>query len=65
MIVERARERGELSEEVDADFLVEAAIGPILARSQVTGRPLDDHLPEQIVALLLNGLVGSTRRTDS
>ncbi|HET8846911.1 MAG TPA: TetR/AcrR family transcriptional regulator [Ktedonobacteraceae bacterium] len=62
MIVQRARERGELSEEVDADFLVEAAIGPILARSQATDRPLDNHLPEQIVALLLYGLAGSTRR---
>ncbi|QBD76459.1 TetR/AcrR family transcriptional regulator [Ktedonosporobacter rubrisoli] len=63
-IVQRAKERGELSEEVDAAFLVEAAIGPLLARSQVTDRPLDEHLPEQIVALLLYGLTGSTRHTD-
>ena len=60
-IVTRARERGELSEEVDADFLVEAAIGPILARSLATDRPLDDHLPEQIVALLLYGLARNNR----
>jgi AcrR family transcriptional regulator len=56
VIVQRAKKRGELSEEVDADFLVEAAIGPILARTQATHRPLDDHLPEQIVVLLLSGL---------
>ena len=55
-IVQRAKKRGELSEEVDADFLVEAAIGPILARTQATHRPLDDYLPEQIVGLLLSGL---------
>ncbi len=65
IIVERAKARGELSEEVDADFLVEAAIGPILARSQATNRPLDEHLPEQIVTLLLYGLVETNRRTDS
>ncbi len=64
-IVQRAQARGELSEEIDADFLVEAAIGPLLARSQATNRPLDDHLPEQIVALLLYGLAGNNRRTDS
>jgi len=61
-IVQRAKARGELSEEVDADFLVEAAIGPILARTQTTNRPLDDHLPEQIVALLLYGLAGNNSR---
>jgi AcrR family transcriptional regulator len=64
-IVQRARERGELSEEVDSDFLVEAAIGPILARTQATNRSLDDHLPEQIVALLLYGLAGNNRHADS
>ena len=64
-IVQRAKARGELSEEVDSDFLVEAAIGPILARSQATNRPLDDHLPEQIVTLLLYGLAGNNRRADS
>ncbi len=64
-IVQRAQARGELSKEVDADFLVEAAIGPILARSQATNRPLDDHLPEQIVELLLYGLVRSNWRADS
>ncbi len=63
-IVQRARARGELSEEVDADFLVEAAIGPLLARTQATNRPLDDHLPEQIVALLLYGLTGNDLHAD-
>ncbi len=63
-IVQRAKERGELSEEVDADFVVEAAIGPILARTQATHRPLDEQLSEQIVALLLHGLTGANRRAD-
>ena len=64
-IVQRAKKRGELSEEVDADFLVEAAIGPILARTHVTHHPLDDHLPEQIVALLLSGLARNNQHTVS
>jgi AcrR family transcriptional regulator len=55
-IVQRAKARGELSEQVDATFLVEAAIGPLLARTQATDRPLDDHLAEQIVTFLLYGL---------
>ncbi len=63
-IVQRAQARGELSEEVDANFLVEAAIGPILARSLATNRPLDDRLPEQIVALLLFGLTGNNEHAD-
>ena len=64
-IVQRAKARGELPEEVDPVFLVETAIGPLLARAQATNRPLDDRLPEQIVALLLYGLAGNNRRADS
>jgi AcrR family transcriptional regulator len=55
VIIQRARERGELPADVDAHFLMEAAIGPILVRANATGQPLDDRLPEQIVALLFYG----------
>jgi AcrR family transcriptional regulator len=55
-IVQRAKVRGELPEEVDAQFLVEAAIGPILVRAAATDQPLDDQLSERIVALLLYGV---------
>jgi AcrR family transcriptional regulator len=55
-LVQRAKERGELPEEVDAHFLIEAAIGPILVRANATNQPLDDQLPERIVALLLYGV---------
>jgi AcrR family transcriptional regulator len=54
-IIQRAKDRGELPVEVDAHFLVEVAIGPILVRANATDQPLDDQLPEQIVALLLFG----------
>ncbi len=55
VIIQRAKERGELPLEVDANFLIEAAIGPILVRANATNQPFDDRLPEQIVALLLYG----------
>lgn len=53
---QRAKDRGELPEEIDTHFLVEAAIGPILVRANATDQPLDDQLPERIVALLLLGV---------
>ncbi len=59
VIIQRAKDRGELPEEIDAHFLIEAAIGPILVRSNATDQPLDDQLPEQIVALLLFGARGT------
>jgi AcrR family transcriptional regulator len=61
VLIQRAKDRGELPEEIDARFLMEAAIGPILVRTIATAQPLDDQLPEQIVALLLFG-VKSTKR---
>lgn len=60
-IVQRAKARGELPEEVDAEFLVEAAIGPILVRANATDQPLDERLPERIARLLLYGLKNSQR----
>jgi AcrR family transcriptional regulator len=54
-LVQRAKARGELPEEIDAHFLIETAIGPILVRANATDQPLDDQLPERIVALLLFG----------
>jgi AcrR family transcriptional regulator len=61
VLIQRAKDRGELPEEIDARLLMEAAIGPILVRTIATAQPLDDQLPEQIVALLLFG-VKSTKR---
>nr|MBA2677107.1 TetR/AcrR family transcriptional regulator C-terminal ligand-binding domain-containing protein [Ktedonobacteraceae bacterium] len=55
-IIQRAKDRGELPEEVDAQLLMEAAIGPILVRANATGQPLDDQLPERIVMLLFYGV---------
>jgi AcrR family transcriptional regulator len=55
-IIQRAKDRGELPEEADAQLLVEAAIGPILVRANATGQPLDDQLPERIVMLLFYGV---------
>jgi AcrR family transcriptional regulator len=58
VLIQRAKDRGELPQEIDTHFLMEAAIGPILVRADATDRPLDDQLPEQIVALLLYGIRG-------
>ena len=55
VLIQRAKDRGELPEEVNAHLLVEAAIGPIVVRANATGQPLDEQLPEQIVELLLFG----------
>jgi AcrR family transcriptional regulator len=60
-LIQRAKDRSELPEEVDAHFLVEVAIGPILVRANATDQPLDDQLPEQIVALLLFGARNTNR----
>lgn len=59
-LIQRAKDRGELPAEVDAHFLVEAAIGPILVRANATDQRFDDQFPEQIVTLLLFG-VGNTK----
>jgi hypothetical protein len=55
IIIERARAREELPEGVDAAFLIEMAIGPIMVRANATDRPLNDLVVEQAVDLLLNG----------
>lgn len=56
VIIQRAKDRGELPKEVDAQFLIEMAIGPIVVRANATDQPLDDQLPERIVAFLLAGV---------
>jgi AcrR family transcriptional regulator len=55
-IIQRAKDRGELPEDIDAHFLVEVAIGPIVVRANATDQPLDDQLPEQIVTLILSSI---------
>jgi hypothetical protein len=55
-LIERAKDRGELPEEINAHFLVEAAIGPTLVRANATNQTFDDQFPEQVVALLLCGV---------
>lgn len=55
-LIQRAKDRGEIPQEVDAHFLVEIAIGPILVRANATDQPMDDQFPERIVAFLLSGI---------
>jgi AcrR family transcriptional regulator len=55
-LVQRAKDRGELPQEINARFLVEAAIGPILVRANATDQPFETQFPEQVVALLLFGV---------
>jgi AcrR family transcriptional regulator len=55
-LIELAKDCGELPQQVNAHFLLEVAIGPILVRANATDQPFDDQFPEQIVALLLCGV---------
>jgi AcrR family transcriptional regulator len=62
-IIQRAKERGELAQEIDAQFLVEAAIGPIVVRNNATDQPLDESLPERIISLIFHGIQGPAEAT--
>jgi len=54
-VVHRGIERGDLRADTDARLLLEALIAPLHGRLLLTGEPLDDTLPEQLVDLVLNG----------
>lgn len=60
-IVARAKERGELPKQANAELLMEIVIGPIMMRLLITGEPLTKKFVKQVVDLALNG----ARRQDS
>ena len=54
-IVDRAIDRGEIPDGVDADLIIEAVVGPIWLRLLVTGEPIDDDLIDGIARLVTSG----------
>ena len=58
-IFDRAAKRGEISSAFDRQLAVEMLIGPLYVRMFLTGEPQNDRLSEEIVDLLLNGLMQS------
>ncbi|WP_263577611.1 TetR/AcrR family transcriptional regulator [Actinotalea sp. M2MS4P-6] len=59
-VVQRARDRGEVGDDVDLDDLLDALAGPLFHRRYVTGRPLDDRTAERVVDRVVAGLMRPT-----
>jgi hypothetical protein len=56
VVVDRAIERGELPAGTDARLVIEMLVAPLHMRTILTGEPLPETLPEQLVDVLLDGL---------
>jgi hypothetical protein len=56
VVVDRAIERGELPAGTDAGLVLEMLVAPLHMRTIMTGEPLTDDPPEQMVDILLDGL---------
>jgi AcrR family transcriptional regulator len=54
-MVQRGIDRGEVRPEVDPDVLVDLLIAPLYHRVLVTGDPVNDHVTNEIVDLILGG----------
>jgi len=55
-IFEHAVQRGEIAASLDPELVTELLIGPLYVRLLLTGRPLQEPFPEQIVDLVLHGM---------
>jgi AcrR family transcriptional regulator len=58
-VVEQGVARGELRPDIDVDLLHDFLFGPVYYRLLVTGMPLDEALPEQIVDAVLPAITAS------
>ena len=58
-MVERARARGEVRADVDAELVIDALLGPLYLRTLVTGAPLERDTVDGLVDLVLGGVVAS------
>lgn len=56
VVIDRAIERGELPAGTDARLVLEMLVAPLHVRTILTGEPLTEALPEQLVDVLLEGL---------
>jgi AcrR family transcriptional regulator len=58
-VVQDSVARGELRQGIDVDLLHDFLFGPVYYRLLVTGMPLDDALPEQIVDAVLTAIAAA------
>jgi AcrR family transcriptional regulator len=58
-VVQDGVARGELRQGIDVDLLHDFLFGPVYYRLLVTGMPLDDALPEQIVDAVLTAIAAA------
>jgi AcrR family transcriptional regulator len=56
VLIGRAVDRGELPVGTDARFALEMLVSPLHMRTFMTGEPLTETLPEQVVDMILDGL---------
>ena len=61
-VVQRGIERGDLRADLDPELALDVLGGPLFYRLLVTGGPIDDHLADGVVDLLLHGFAPSARR---
>jgi AcrR family transcriptional regulator len=61
-VLERARDRGEVREDVDLELLMDVLVGTVFARATLLDHPLDDRLVDELVELALSGAVRSDRQ---
>ena len=55
-VLRRARDRGELRGEVDADLLCDMLVGPVMHRALLTGQPVDTRVAGELVDRVLRSL---------
>jgi AcrR family transcriptional regulator len=57
-ILERARLRGELRDDLDFEVVIDLLTAPIFIRKLITGAPINAHATDEAVEMLLRGIVG-------
>jgi AcrR family transcriptional regulator len=55
-ILDRARSRGELADDLDLEVVIDMLIAPIFIRRLITGAPITTHDTDAAVDLLLHGI---------
>jgi hypothetical protein len=60
VVLGRARERGELRQDLDDELVLDLLAGVIYYRLLITGGALDDELAERLTSALLLGIATST-----
>lgn len=58
-VLERAVERGELSDDLELEVVQDLLVAPVLYRWLVSDGPVDDHLITQVIDLVLAGVSAS------